>query len=40
MLDSAAVLIVSINDEVDKDVRTQPVDYDKHIVRGDTRTGI
>lgn len=32
----AVVLIASINDELSKDVRTQPVDWDKHIVNADT----
>lgn len=31
-LTGAVVLIVSINDELSKDVRTQPVDWDKYIV--------
>lgn len=31
----AVVLIVSINDALDKDVRTQPVVYDQHIVSRD-----
>lgn len=35
-LTGAVVLIVSINDELSKDVRTQPVDWDKYIVNDDT----
>lgn len=34
-LTGAVVLIVSINDELSKDVRTQPVDWDKYIVNAD-----